>query len=342
MGKIVALMSNLEPLNPAPTQSDAPFRFAKATLGATCVLLLFGGLVTTIGAGMDVAGWLDAEGHFMPFFPFAKWFRDFGTFAEHTHRMVGILVGFLSIAMVVATFRKDNRRAAKAMVLLALFAVIAQGYLGGSRVLENSESLAFLHGAAAQAVFAILWCTTLYLMGSFRRGGDINPNAANRLRGVGRGVALVIYGQILMGAWFRHSIRHATTVPSSGEALFPMAAFISHAMGAVVVAGAVLVLAKQVRNAWESSEDEVIRKVLRRQEYWLHFCFGMQFILGLGSLATLSMERDAIPVVVLTTLHVLFGALLLSAAAASSFWGARLATPAAGATSSANPTSEPA
>ena len=336
---MVVLMRNLETLTPP---SDAPFRFAKATLGATCVLLLFGGLVTTIGAGMAVAGWLDAEGHFMPFFPFAKWFRDLPTFAEHTHRMVGIVVGFLTIAMVVETFRKDSRRAAKVMVLVALFAVVAQGALGGSRVLEASESLAFLHGAAAQAVFAILWCTTLFLMGSYRRGGEISPGAARTLRGVGRGVTAVIYGQILLGAWFRHSIRHATTVPSSGETEFPMTAFIAHAMGAVMVAGAVLVLAKQVRNAWESSEDKVIRKVLRRQEYWLHFCFGMQFMLGLGSLATLSMDRGAIPVVILTTLHVLFGALTLSAAAGSSFWGARLATPASGSGPSATPSSEPA
>ena len=291
---------------------------------------------------MAVAGWLDAEGHFMPFFPFAKWFRDLPTFAEHTHRMVGILVGFLTIAMVVATFRKDSRSSAKKMVLFALFAVVAQGALGGTRVLENSENLAFLHGAAAQAVFAIFWCTTLYLMGSYRRGGMIEPKAASTLFGVGRVVTLVIYGQILLGAWFRHSIRHATTVPSTGETQFPMAAFIAHAMGAVMVAGAVLVLAKQVRNAWESSEDQVIRKVLRRQEFWLHFCFGMQFMLGLGSLATLSMDRGAIPVVVLTTLHVLFGALTLSAAAASSLWGARLATPATGANSPANPSSEPA
>jgi heme a synthase len=322
VGKIVALMSDAPSLPIAP--HALPFRLAKGALGATMVLLLFGGLVTTIGAGMAVAGWIDAEGHFLPLFPFAKWFRDIPTFAEHTHRMLGVLVGLLLIAMVIATFAKDRRISARLVAIGALLAVIAQGIIGGTRVLENSQGLAFLHGAVGQAVFAILWCTTLFLMPSYQSGGRTTAEASRRITSVGMVATAIIYGQILLGAWFRHSIRHATTMPSTGESIFPMAAFIAHGMGAIVVVGAVLVLAKSVRTGWEDSEDETVRKILRRQELWLHICFGMQLILGLGSLSTLGMERTAIPVVIITTLHVLFGALLLSAAAGSSLWGRRL------------------
>ena len=341
MGKIVALMSNPEPTSPSPERSETPLRlakdsvehsevplrFAKGTVGATMILLLLGGIVTTIGAGMAVMGWLDAEGHFMPLFPFDKWFRDFATFSEHTHRMVGLVVGLLLIALVVATYLKDSRKLARRMTLIALIVVIGQGTLGGFRVLENSQHLAFLHGAIAQAVFATIWCTALVLLASFRRGGTVAPEAASRLRKVGLFATLVIFGQVVLGAWFRHSIRHATTVESSGATQFPMGAFIAHAMGAILVAGAALMLAKTVRTTWEQTEDETIRKVLRRQEVWLHMCFGIQFMLGLGALGMLGLERDAIPVVVLTTLHLLFGALLLSAAAAGCFWGVRLQTP---------------
>jgi hypothetical protein len=161
-------------------------------------------------------------------------------------------------------------------------------------------------------------------MPSYQSGGRTTTEASRRITSVGTVATAIIYGQILLGAWFRHSIRHATTMPSTGESIFPMAAFIAHGMGAIVVAGAVLVLAKSVRTGWEDSEDETVRKILRRQELWLHICFGMQFMLGLGSLSTLGMERTAIPVVIITTLHVLFGALLLSAAAGSSLWGRRL------------------
>lgn len=324
MGKIVALMSDPQPINGANQPSELPFRLAKHVLGWTMVLLIFGGIVTTIGAGMSVGGWLDAEGHFLPLFPFAKWFRDFQTFTEHTHRMVGMVVGLLLMATVLATLIKDSRRSAHKFTLVALLAVIVQGVIGGTRVLENSQNLAFLHGALAQAVFALLWCTALFLMPSFQRGGTTTPEAARKVLSVGRVVTGIIYFQVLLGAWFRHSIRHATTVPSTGESQFPMGAFISHAMGAIVVAAAIFVLAKVVRDAWERSEDEALRKVLRRQEFWLHFCFGMQFLLGLGSLGTLGMERTAIPVVIITSLHVLFGALTLSAAAGSATWGQRL------------------
>ncbi len=322
VGKIAALMSETNSLGSTP--HALPFRLAQGALGATMVLLLFGGLVTTIGAGMAVAGWIDAEGHFLPLFPFAKWFRDIPTFAEHTHRMVGVVVGLLLIAMVIATFVKDCRLSARAFAIAALLATVGQGVVGGTRVLENSQNLAFLHGALAQAVFCLIWCTTLFLMPSYQRGGTSTPAAASRLISVGSTVTVIIYGQIILGAWFRHSIRHATTMPSTGETVFPMGAFIAHAMGAVIVAGAVLVLAKSVRVAWESSTDEIMRRILQRQEKWLHLCFGMQFLLGLGSLSTLGLERTAIPVVILTTLHVLFGALTLSAAAGSSLWGRRL------------------
>lgn len=308
----------------ASEPSVLPFRLAQGALVATMVLLLFGGLVTTIGAGMAVAGWIDAEGHFLPLFPFAKWFRDVPTFAEHTHRMVGILVGLLLIGMTIATFACDRRKLARVVALFALFAVIVQGVIGGTRVLENSQGLAFLHGAIAQGVFAILWCTALYLMPSFQRAPAIDLGVARKIWSTGTVVTMLVYGQVVLGCWFRHSIRQATTVPNTGVQDFPVGAFIAHGMGATLAAGGIFILAKRVRGAWECSSDEAHRRVMRRQEFWLHLAFGTQFALGLGALGTLGMERTAIPVVIITTLHLLFGALTLSAAAGSSVWGLRL------------------
>ena len=72
-------------------------------------LFAFGGSVTTLGAGMAVTGWWNAEGSFMPFFPIDKWFRDLGTFVEHSHRQFGLVLGLLMIAAVVATWLEGDK-----------------------------------------------------------------------------------------------------------------------------------------------------------------------------------------------------------------------------------------
>ena len=46
-----------------------PARAALASVVFAVPLVLFGGSVTTLGAGMAVDGWLVAEGHFLLFFP---------------------------------------------------------------------------------------------------------------------------------------------------------------------------------------------------------------------------------------------------------------------------------
>ena len=140
-----------EPREPGPW----PHRLALAAALAAVPLVLFGGSVTTIGAGMAVDGWLVAEGHFLLFFPVEQWFHDTATFVEHTHRLFGVLVGIFALASVVASFLRE-RPAARVLSLGALIAVCAQGTLGGLRVLEDDSELAFLHGALAQAVFALL------------------------------------------------------------------------------------------------------------------------------------------------------------------------------------------
>ena len=307
--------------------SPLPFRLAVAMCGCTLFLVLFGGSVTTMGAGMSVKGWIDAEGHFLPLFPVAMWFRDPATFVEHTHRMIGILVGLLSIATLIATYRKDRRTTARLAAWAALFAICVQGALGGTRVLENSQGLAFLHGAMGQLVLAVLWCTCLVLMPSYQRAPDVDRVLGRRLFTAARAATVVVYAQIVLGTWFRHSVRVSTEVPGADEQPFPVGIFILHAMGAICVLVAVLIVAKRARDGWQFTPEGpagfASARLFRRLEVWLHVAFGVQFTLGLGALATLKMERTAPAAVITSTLHVLFGALLLAACASSVLWGLR-------------------
>ena len=133
---------------------DAPLRGGRSLLSAV-PLVLFGGSVTTLGAGMAVEGWLVAEGHFLLFFPIESWFRDTETFVEHTHRLFGVLVGLFAVLAVGAAFRSGSRRA-RVVTTIALLCVVGQGAVGGFRVLEDAPELAFMHGVLAQGVFAML------------------------------------------------------------------------------------------------------------------------------------------------------------------------------------------
>ena len=321
-GLAVRAVTSPNPISISPW----PYRFALAMTVCTLFLVLFGGSVTTMGAGMAVKGWIDAEGHFMPLFPIAKWTRDPATFVEHTHRMIGIVVGLLAIASVVAThvaaWPGRRKLAARGAALLSLAAICIQGAIGGTRVLENSQSLAFLHGAVGQLTFVILWCTTLLLSPAFQAAPAVESSAGQTLFRRGRIAALVIYGQIMLGAWFRHAYRISTEIEGADDLPFPVGKFLLHGMGAMAVLVVVLMVAKSARNVWEAAPEGSRPRVLfRKVELFVHGTFYVQLILGTGALSMLGMERTAMPVVLTSTLHVLFGALTLSACASAAMWG---------------------
>lgn len=224
------------PSDPGPW----PHRLGLWAALATIPLVLFGGSVTTLGAGMAVEGWLIAEGHFLLVFPVDKWFRDVGTFVEHTHRLFGVLVGLFLLGCVLTTWLRDRRAVARASATLALLAVCGQGLLGGLRVLENDPELAFVHGALAQAVFALLCVNAAILSPAWRSAGEAETADADvrRLRTAATVALLVVYGQVVLGAWYRHGLRPAPVVGHEWR-------FALHGLGAVAVLAALAAVARR-------------------------------------------------------------------------------------------------
>src|SRR5262249_20124608 len=127
-------------------------RLALATLAATCVLILLGGLVTNTGAALAVPDWPSTFGYNMILFPWSKMVG--GIFYEHSHRLMGALVGVLTLALAAALWHEGGRL--RRLGLLAVGAVLAQGLLGGLRVVLLQDTLAIYHGLLAQAFFALL------------------------------------------------------------------------------------------------------------------------------------------------------------------------------------------
>src|SRR5436305_10649444 len=104
-------------------------RVALLTTIATFPLIFMGGLVTSHQAGMSVPDWPNSYGYNMFLFPPSLWIG--GILYEHTHRLMGTVVGFLSVLLAgYAWFSKNVNRRDKWLALAVLGAVIFQGVLG--------------------------------------------------------------------------------------------------------------------------------------------------------------------------------------------------------------------
>jgi cytochrome c oxidase assembly protein subunit 15 len=303
-----------------PTASPWPRRLALSTLLAAVPLVFFGGTVTTLHAGLAIDGWLILEpgrgDHFLWLYPIDKWFRDVGTFVEHTHRLFGSLVGLLAIATIIATWATDRRRLPRILSIAAFLAVAVQGTIGGLRVLDQSENLAFLHGAIAQAVFALLGASYVATSASVPSTRTKPWSGAGRLRALSVATSGVVYLQIVAGAW----LRHGGSVP----------ALAVHGFLAAAVAVLVWMFARDLRRSAEAVEAPWKQTILALRR-WLLGLLASQIVLGIAAFVVVwwlvgpdSKAAGAIGTSLFPTLHVLAGGSLLLACVASSMWVRRL------------------
>ncbi|MDZ4686395.1 MAG: hypothetical protein SH850_15105, partial [Planctomycetaceae bacterium] len=105
-------------------------------------------------AGMAFADWPTSDGHGMLAYP---WLESTGDkFLEHGHRLAGMLIGVMTLGLTWFAFARECRPAVRSLVVVILLAVIGQGLLGGSRVVQDERVLAFLHGQFAACIFSLM------------------------------------------------------------------------------------------------------------------------------------------------------------------------------------------
>ena len=137
---------------PTSLPSRWPHRWAWALACATFPLVWWGGFVTATGSGMAFKDWLTSDGVFMPIYP---WLSSTGDkFIEHGHRLLGMLAGILTIALVVSLYLAESRPWVRRYGVALLVGVIAQGVLGGMRVMMDERVLALIHGCTGPLFFA--------------------------------------------------------------------------------------------------------------------------------------------------------------------------------------------
>ena len=212
-----------------------PYGLSLALMYATFPLIWVGGLVTTYDAGMAVPDWPTTYGENMFAYPLRSWWHGpWDLFVEHGHRLLGSLVGLLTIGLVIVVHRFERRAWVRRLAWGALGLVLLQGALGGARVLMDERTLAMVHGCLGPLFFVyagLLACVTEPAWHNVEPASNSAGGRLSRLLWVTLGLA---YFQLVLGANLRH-IR--VDAPAS---VFQMLAMFHVGMAMVVLFHAVL------------------------------------------------------------------------------------------------------
>ena len=144
-------------------------RLALATLAATFVLVIVGGIVRVSDSGLGCGpagsglnGWPFCNGDVVPGV-------DLNSIIEYTHRALAGLVGIMMIALAVLAWRRHRAQTGLVRATFACAAlVIAQGLLGAATVEKDlDEGLVAAHLGLAMALLALL----LYVLRASKEPG---------------------------------------------------------------------------------------------------------------------------------------------------------------------------
>jgi heme a synthase len=276
-------------------------RFAVAASGCTVLLLMAGALVTSNDAADSVPDWPLAYGKIIP--PLVGGIRY-----EFAHRVIAGLVAVLTLALAIWLARSDARRWARRLGWTALALVVAQALLGAFRVLEGQAALsATAHAIVAQIFFITVVGLSLFTSAWWQY--DVPPlqdTGSPRVRSLATWTTAAIFGQLILGAAFRHGA-------------FGIA---PHIVGAGIVAVMVVWTGRVAKKRFARIP------AIRRSVIWLHATFGTQIVLGGAAywaiLASHGAPQPGLTYVILSVAHVLVGALTLASSVILTLVCARL------------------
>ncbi len=291
-----------------------------AALGSVWVFVLvaLGAFTTTIGAGMAFPDWPLSNGSVNPH----GWLTEIDKFAEHSHRISATVMGTVTLILAVWLWRTEARAWLRRLGWWAVALVVAQGVVGGLRVLldrvlvsEVNTSLgrlfAMLHAFLAQAFV----CTLIALAVAcsrpwIERNAGLSGPPSHRLRRLGLWCLGLLFVQLSIAAVVRHSFAGLAipTFPfsSADDALLPVAwdfrvgIQFAHRLMAAIIGLMVLTYGHFL---WR---ERSARTLIRSSGLLLVGLVALQIALGAEIVWT---ARS----VYVTTGHVLVGALTLAA-----------------------------
>ena len=268
-------------------------RIARLTAGATFLLIVIGGIVTSTESGLAVPDWPTTFGYNMFLYPLSEMVG--GILYEHSHRLMGSLVGLLTLGLFIFLLVRDSRKWLKWLGLAALVAVIVQGVLGGLRVTQINRNFAIVHACLAQAFFALLCGIAWFTSRDWWQNRDERlVESAQKLRRLSLITTCLIYVQLIFGAILRHT----------GSRLD------AHLLFAFLVALHIFLLARRILAVNGDAQG-----IGQSMPMLLLGLLAVQLMLGTGAffakLTTLGETFATGLTVTITTAHVAVGALML-------------------------------
>ena len=263
---------------PSATPNSWLNRFAWLTCVTTLLLICSGGMVTSKGVGLAVPDWPTTFGYNMFLFPVSKWVG--GILFEHTHRLIGSLVGFVTIILAVWLWLSEDRQWVRNLGVIALAGVILQGILGGLRVTMMKDEIGVFHACIAQAFLGLLVVIALVTTNFWRTltNQRIDPQKSAPIKTLAIAITIAIYVQLALGATMRHQHRDLAILD------FPTA------NGAWIPDTTPTALAKI--NAWRDARG---LSPVTAFQIWLQMAHRfIAFVIGIAVIAfCLRMRRDA-------------------------------------------------
>ncbi len=318
-------------------------RMGLITLLAAAPLLFVGGLVTSTNSGMAVPDWPGTYGSNMFLYPLGPRFAALegkqpyaDIFLEHSHRLLGALLGLNAMVLMVWTLLRESRTWVKVWSVATFLLICFQGALGGLRVLEgnldlekDSVWLSAFHGVSAQITFAAIVSLAIYLSTTYQSLAAaatstpivVHPKS-RLLKALSTGAMHALWPQLIFGAMYRHA--------GSTHALYTHIAFSFVVTTLAFVAGMVAIhnahpsdAPGQDRTAPSSTPSSssstsapstitTAQRWLARLGYAVMLCVGVQFVMGWLALAVHSgREAASIGEALTRTAHQANGAALL-------------------------------
>ncbi len=206
------------------TRYRLAFNLSVFTAVATFLLISLGGMVHNTGSSLACPDWPLCFGQV---FPEMKG----GVLYEHSHRLLGALVGLCSIGLCITLWRpQPGYPPMRRFGVGVLGLVILQGVLGGITVLLK---LPMLVSTGHLGLSMIVFMLVVYIMRqTWLRKNNIHPEEYKLSRqeqgsfSAARGLLIVtlvaVYVQILLGAFVRHTLSSDAAGVGLEGAIIPM------------------------------------------------------------------------------------------------------------------------
>ena len=292
------------------------FLFCLFALCWITLLLFAGGFTTSIKAGMAFLDWPLSNGSVNP----KGWLTETDKLAEHSHRLLGMKIGLLSIGLLLWTYLRESRDWVRKLTRILLLVVILQGILGGARVRFDqlnimsdhnliAQSFAVIHACGAMIVLSILVALTLANTRRWIEGSSgLDSEIPKSIKKWGIISTTAVFAQILVGAIMRHAdaglaipkfplASQASILPSYWN--FGISIHFAHRVGAVIVSVILLIFLGKI---WGSTTT---KRALGYGSLFISLGLGMQIYLGALTIWTVKNPYVA-------TAHHLVGAFLLA------------------------------